>query len=185
MEAVSLCNKGSVSAFTVTVCDAAPTVSWTFTAFACSGISCRLSMTFFSKPSFSTSKRKGAAGSALKLYTPASLLTLTCVSPVCGIGQREVGAGNDCARGVGHDALNGSSILRVRHGSGKEEAGKIKKTRTSVKKWSGSWGPPGLTLNAAFVEVAFTKTLEKRFSSGNGAYSMGEFSQSSNNCFRV
>ena len=30
-----------------------------------------------------------------------------------GIGEREVGSGNDCAGGVGHDALNGSSILRL------------------------------------------------------------------------
>ena len=42
-------------------------------------------MTFCWNPSFTTSNRKRAAASALKLYIPASLLTLTCVSPVAGL----------------------------------------------------------------------------------------------------
>ena len=101
----------------------------------------------------------------------------------CGIRQREVRAWNHRARGVGHHALNGSSILRVRHGGGKDDAGNQRNCAECGR--SGTvHDAPWVTQNFEFTDGAFTKTLQKRFSNIIGPLIAQAIFHSQAHCFQ-
>ena len=124
---------------------------------------------------------EGCGGQRIEVVHPGVIADPDLLFAGGGIGQREVGAGNDCACGVGYRALNGGSILGVRQRCEKDDAGKSKTSAKCRRSGAAHGGLPS-GLETSIRGTTFTKRLEKRFSSSQGSCSTGDFPQSSALC---